>query len=84
MAKKRRKRRRSASEKILIVLGILITLSMLFALVAGLGSGGRGYEQAPLPIEHYKSIEAEGLNDSGGDSPEFGSGASRILEEPPG
>jgi hypothetical protein len=84
MAKKKRKRRRSISEKILIVLGILITLSMLFALVAGLGSGGRGNEQAPLPIDHFEYLEAEGLNHSGGAIPESGSGASRMPRVPPG
>ena len=83
MAKKRRKRRRSTSEKILIILGILITLSMVFALFAGLGGGG-GREQAPLPIDHYEYLEAEGLNNSGGAIPESGSGASRMLEESPG
>ena len=83
MAKKRRKRRRTATQKILIVLGILITLSMVFALFAGL-SGGRSRGQAPLPIEHYEYVEVEGLNDSGGAIPQYGAGASSILEEPPG
>ena len=83
MAKKRRRRRRTATQKILIVLGILITLSMVFALIAGLG-GGRSSGQAPLPFDHYEYLEAEGLNDNGGDSPESGSGATRMLGESPG
>ena len=46
MAKKSRRRRRSFSEKVMIVLGIIIALSMLASLIVGLGSGG---SNAPLP-----------------------------------
>ena len=44
MAKKKRKvkRRRTTSEKVIFVLGIIIALSMILSLVAGLGSRSRG------------------------------------------
>jgi hypothetical protein len=84
MAKKRHKRRRSTSEKILIILGILITLSMVASLIAGLGSGGRSDGQAPLPIEHYEYIEVDELNDSGEVIPNSGSGVTGRLLDPPG
>jgi hypothetical protein len=83
MAKKKRKRRRSTSEKVIMILGILIALSMILGLFVGLG-GGRSGEQAPLPIEHFEDIEAEGLNDSGGAIPESGSGVPGLHGDPPG
>lgn len=42
MARKRVRRKRSTSEKIMIVFGILIALSMIFSLFVGLGGGGFG------------------------------------------
>ena len=49
MAKRKvRKRRRTTSEKVMIVLGIIIALSMLFSLFVGLGSSGDP-SNAPLP-----------------------------------
>jgi hypothetical protein len=52
MAKKSTRRRRSTSEKVMIVLGILIALSMLISLFAGLGGSRRSSSStgnAPLP-----------------------------------
>ncbi len=48
MAKKKRRRKRTTSENVMLVLGVIIALTMIFALFAGLGSG-RGSGQAPLP-----------------------------------
>jgi hypothetical protein len=42
MARKKARRKRSTSEKIMIVFGILIALSMIFSLFVGLGGGGFG------------------------------------------
>ena len=69
MAKKSRKRRRSTSEKVMIVLGILIAISKLLSLFIGLGSSGSG--QAPLPEnERFEPAvegvtEPIGINDAG-------------------
>ena len=49
MAKRKARRRRSTSEKVMIVLGILIALSMLFSLFVGLGSSGDNSGNSPLP-----------------------------------
>ena len=50
MAKRKKRRKRTFSEKVMFVLGILIALSMIFALIAGL-SGGRSLGRAPLTYE---------------------------------
>ena len=67
MAKKKRRRKRSFSEKIMIILGILIALSMLVSLIAGLSSGGIR-SNAPLPeSERIEEIYIEPVSaiDSG-------------------
>ena len=67
MAKKKRRRKRSFSEKIMIILGILIALSMLVSLIAGLSSGG-SHTNAPLPeSERIEEIYIEPVSaiDSG-------------------
>ncbi len=48
MAKKRYRRKRSNSEKIMIILGLIIAFSMMLSLIVGLGSSGRS-RNAPLP-----------------------------------
>ena len=49
MAKKTR-RRRTTSEKVMLVFGIIIALSMILSLIVGLGPSSSG-TNAPLPIE---------------------------------
>ncbi len=63
MAKKSRKRRRSTSEKIMIILGILIALSMMLSLFVGLGSSRRGQGNAPLPESERFDLEYEGAGE---------------------
>lgn len=61
MAKKKKRRRRTTSENVMLVLGVLIALTMIFALFAGLGSGRSG-GQTPLPdnwIEYDDGIWTE-------------------------
>ena len=71
MAKKKRRRKRSFSEKIMIVLGILIALSMLVSLIAGLGSGS-STGNAPLPEnERIEEIYVEPLSAIDIDQPAF-------------
>ncbi len=57
MAKRKKRRKRTISEKVMLVLGILIALSMISALIAGLGSG-KSLGRAPLTIEwgEYDSV----------------------------
>ncbi len=70
MAKKSRKRKRSTSEKVMIVLGVIIAFSMLLSLFVGLGSSRRG-SNAPLPeSERFEpalegASEPIGANDAG-------------------
>jgi hypothetical protein len=67
MAKKKRRRKRSVSEKVMIVLGILIALSMLASLIVGLGSGGAN---APLPeSERMEEIYIEPVSAIDGGQP---------------
>lgn len=61
MAKKSRKRKRSTSEKVMIVLGILIAISMLLSLFVGLGSSGRN--NSPLPENERFEPALEGVNE---------------------
>jgi hypothetical protein len=69
MAKKKRRRKRSFSEKIMIVLGIIIALSMLASLIVGLGSGGAN---SPLPeSEQMEEIYIEPVSAIDGDHPAF-------------
>ena len=68
MAKKKR-RKRSFSEKIMIVLGIIIALSMLASLIVGLGSGGAN-SNAPLPEdERMEEIYVEPVSAIDGNQP---------------
>ena len=60
MTRRKARRKRSTSEKMMIVLGILIALSMLFSLFVGLGSGG-GSSNAPLPESERFEAPAEPL-----------------------
>lgn len=62
MAKKSRKRKRSTSEKVMIVLGILIALSMILSLFVGLGASGDA-GNAPLPESERFDLEFEGSGD---------------------
>ncbi len=48
MARKRHRRKRSKSETIMIILGLVIAFSMMLSLIVGLGSSGRR-RNAPLP-----------------------------------
>jgi hypothetical protein len=69
MAKKTRRRRRSTSEKVMLVLGIIIALSMLVSLIAGLGTSGRD-NNAPLPEgELFEQIHIEPVSAIDGDLP---------------
>jgi hypothetical protein len=62
MARRKARRRRSTSEKVMIVLGILIALSMLFSLFVGLGGGGGDHTgNAPLPESERFEAPAEPL-----------------------
>jgi len=57
MAKRSKRRRRTTSEKVMLVLGVRIALSMIFALIVGLGSRGSG-GQAPLP-ENWTDFDSD-------------------------
>jgi hypothetical protein len=59
MAKKTRRRKRSTSEKIMVVLGILIALSMLVSLIAGLGSSGNNTNAPLFEDERVEEIYIE-------------------------
>lgn len=62
MAKKKKKikRRRTISEKVIIVLGIIIALSMILSLVAGLGGRSRGSDgSSSLPEDSGVPIVLE-------------------------
>ncbi|HSG17813.1 MAG TPA: hypothetical protein VLE70_16025 [Anaerolineae bacterium] len=60
MARRKARRRRSNSEKVMIVLGILIALSMLFSLFVGLGGGGSdSLGNSPLPESERFEVPAE-------------------------
>ncbi len=62
MAKKKRgKRRRTFSEKVIIVLGIIIALSMILSLVFGLRGSGTGSDgsSSVLPEESGKTVVLE-------------------------
>jgi hypothetical protein len=53
MAKRKQgRRKRSTSEKVMLILGIVIAISMLLSLVVGLGSGGSS-SNAPLSPEAF-------------------------------
>ena len=58
MAKRKKtKRKRSTAEKVMIVLGILIALSMIFSLIVGLGGGGSSSTPSGgLPVEFGEPI----------------------------
>jgi hypothetical protein len=69
MAKKKRRRKRSTSEKVMLVLGIIIALSMLASLIVGLGSGG-SQGNAPLPeSERIEEIYIEPVSAIDGGQP---------------
>jgi hypothetical protein len=81
MAKKRKRRKRTTSEKVMLVLGVLIALSMILALIAGLGSGHRT-GQTPLPenwIEYDGGIWTE-VDTS--EIPQLSSGPDMALPAP--
>jgi len=61
MAKKSRKRKRSTSEKVMIVLGIIIAFSMLLSLFVGLGSRSSG--NRPLPESEQFEPALEGVRE---------------------
>jgi hypothetical protein len=61
MAKKKARRKRSTSEKVMIVFGIIIALSMIFSLFVGLGGGGTTGGNAPLPESERFEAPAEPL-----------------------
>lgn len=63
MAKKSHKKRRSTSEKIMIILGILIAISMMLSLFVGLGSSRSRRGNAPLPESVRFDLENEGLGE---------------------
>ena len=68
MARKKARRRRTTSEKVMLVLGILIALSMLFSLIVGLGSGGGdGTGNAPLPESERFEAPAEPVGAADGE-----------------
>jgi hypothetical protein len=67
MARRKARRRRSTSEKVMIVLGILIALSMLASLIVGLGSGGGQSSNAPLPESERFEAPAEPLGADDGE-----------------
>jgi hypothetical protein len=51
MAKRKMKRRRSTTEKVIIVLGLLIAVSMILTLFAGFGAANRaGTSGSSLPL----------------------------------
>jgi hypothetical protein len=62
MAKRKTRRKRSTAEKVMLVLGILIALSMILSLIVGLGSGGATHANAPLPFEncYHEAAELDG------------------------
>jgi hypothetical protein len=66
MAKRKARRRRTTSEKVMLVLGILIALSMLVSLIAGLGGGSDPTGNSPLPeSERFEApVEPIGALDS--------------------
>jgi hypothetical protein len=84
MAKRKTRRKRSTAEKVTLVLGILIALSMILSLIVGLGSGGATHGNAPLPFEnwYHEAAELNGSVSVGGVSTEAErpAGMSALLE----
>lgn len=68
MAKRKSKRRRSTSETIFIIFGLIIALSMILSLVVGLGSRGRS-SNAPLPPDFPAEELGEPIGSVDGGSP---------------